>query len=196
MTESTSRAPSEQQLQEFERTALPYLPDVRHYALRLTGDRVDADDLVQTTFLKALRGWHTFRADSNCRKWLFAICRNQFLGDRQHATDTLSLDQPELDAVHAAKFSTNLVDTRGDQWLLSPDLGPAIDQAIAALPEGYRMAVMLVDVEGRSYEDAAAQEQIPVGTLRSRLFRGRRLLQERLAVHAADRGFEGVSNTT
>jgi RNA polymerase sigma-70 factor, ECF subfamily len=173
----------------FEDATLPYLPDVRRYALRLTGDPADADDLVQATYLNALRGWHTFRTGSDARKWLFAICRNYFLRQRQRARDTVSLDSPELDAVQAAKLSKTVVDRVGSQWMTSPDLGPAIDRAIADLPEHYRMAVMLVDVEGWSYEDAAKEEAIPIGTLRSRLFRGRRILQERLLEHARDRGF-------
>jgi len=181
--------PSQAETPDFERVTLPYLPDVRRYALRLTGDPADADDLVQATYLNALRGWHTFRPGSDARKWLFAICRNYFLRQRQRTRDTVSLGAPELDAVEAARLSKAVVDRVGDQWMDSPDLGPAIDRAIAALPEHYRMAVMLVDVEGWNYEDAAREESIPIGTLRSRLFRGRRLLQERLLAHARDRGF-------
>ena len=177
------------ELATFERVTLPFLPDVRRYALRLTGDPADADDLVQLTFLNALRGWHTFRTGSDARKWLFAICRNAFLRGRERERETVSLDTPELDAVAAAKLSKRVVDAVGDRWLDSPDLGPALDRAIAELPEHYRMAVMLVDVEGWSYEDAAREESIPIGTLRSRLFRGRRILQDKLLAHARDRGF-------
>lgn len=182
MTEPTDTA-------DFERVTLPFLPDVRRYALRLSGNASDADDLVQATYLNALRGWHTFRPGSDGRKWLFAICRNYFLRQRQRTRETVSLDPPELDSLEATRLSKYTVDAIGHQWMESPDLGPAIDRAIAALPEHYRMAVMLVDVEGWSYEDAAREESIPIGTLRSRLFRGRRILQEQLVAHARDRKF-------
>jgi len=178
------RSPTE----DFEAETLPWLPDVRRYALRLTGDPADADDLVQTTFLNALRGWHTFRPGSDVRRWLFAICRNAFLRSRSRQARTVATAESDLDALAAARA---VFGDQGDGALAALDridLPEAIDAAIAKLPEVYRLAVLMVDVDGLSYEEAAVEAEVPIGTVRSRLYRGRRLLQEDLLRQAEDLG--------
>jgi len=178
------RSPTE----DFEAETLPWLPDVRRYALRLTGDPADADDLVQTTFLNALRGWHTFRPGSDVRRWLFAICRNAFLRSRSRQARSVATEESDLDALAAARA---VFGDQGDGALAALDridLPEAIDAAIAKLPEAYRLAVLMVDVDGLSYEEAAGEAGIPIGTVRSRLYRGRRLLQEDLLRQAEDLG--------
>jgi RNA polymerase sigma-70 factor (ECF subfamily) len=174
----------------FEAEVLPWLSAVRQYALRLTGNAPDADDLVQLTFLNAWRGWHTFRPGSDPRRWLFAIARNAYLRGRQREQKVTAVEDPELETLAAA------VAVKGEQGdmalrtLEHLDLPEAITQAMATLNPLYREAVLLVDVEGRDYEDAAAEAGVPVGTIRSRLYRGRRLLQEQLLDHARDLGFQ------
>jgi RNA polymerase sigma-70 factor, ECF subfamily len=175
----------------FERDVLALLPDVARFARSLARDAADADDLTQETILQAYRGYHTFRAGSDVRRWLFTICRNAFLrGRRRDArlVETERGDEAELES-YAAAFGHALAERRGEAQLLDRiDVGPAIRRAMDALPPAFRVAVALVDVEGLSYEEVAAVEGVPIGTVRSRLFRVRRLLQERLLEHARDAG--------
>jgi len=175
----------------FERDVLALLPDVARFARSLARDPADADDLAQETILQAYRGHHTFRPGSDVRRWLFTICRNAFLrGRRRDArlVETEHGDEAELEA-YAAAFGHALAERRGETRLLDRiELGPAIGAAMDALPPAFRVAVALVDVEGLSYEEAAVVEGVPIGTVRSRLFRARRLLQERLLEHARDAG--------
>jgi len=172
----------------FEALTLPWLADVRRYAFRLTGDPADADDLVQVTYLNALTGWHTFRPGSDVRKWLFAICRNAFLRDRSRQARIIAAEPTELDALEAARAVSGDRSQRALAALDRVDLAEAIDAAVAKLPEVYRLAVMMVDVDGMSYEEAATEIGTPVGTVRSRLYRGRRILQEQLLQQAEDLG--------
>jgi RNA polymerase sigma-70 factor (ECF subfamily) len=172
----------------FEALTLEWLPHVRRYAVRLTGDPSDADDLVQTTYLNALAGWHTFRPGSDVRRWLFAICRNAFLRGRKRTDRIVPTEDASLEALAAARAVSGHEGRATLQALERLDLPEAIDAAIAGLPERYRLAVMMVDVEGMTYEDAARDAGVPIGTVRSRLYRGRRLLQEKLLKQAEDLG--------
>jgi RNA polymerase sigma-70 factor (ECF subfamily) len=177
----------------FERDVLACLPDVARFARSLARDPADADDLVQETFLRAYRAYHTFRPGADARRWLFAICRNVFLRQRERAARFVEADgDPELDALAAAVDHASAVrDSHGDaldRLLDRLDVGPAIERAIEELAAPFRLVVVLVDVEGQSYEEAAAVAGVPVGTVRSRLFRARRLLQARLLAHARDAG--------
>ena len=178
----------------FERLTLPFLGDVARFARSLTRDPTRADDLVQETYLQALRGWHTFNADADPRRWLFTVCRHTFLRtERREARYTEAPDDdPELESLatavaHAAAERSGAADA-----VERLDLGPAIAEALAALPPHYRVAVVLVDVEGQAYDEAAEVLGLAVGTVRSRLFRGRRLLQDLLYAHAQDAGFRGA----
>lgn len=175
----------------FERDVLALLPDVARFARSLTRDAADADDLAQETILQAYRGYHTFRPGTDVRRWLFTICRNAFLRARRRdgrLVETAHGEDAELEALAAARGHA-MAERRGETALLDRiDVGPAIRAAMDALPPAFRVAVALVDVEGLSYEEAAVVEGVPIGTVRSRLFRARRLLQERLLEHARDAG--------
>jgi RNA polymerase sigma-70 factor (ECF subfamily) len=175
---------------EFERLAMPCLGDIARFARSLTRDAVRADDLVQETYLQALRGWHTFRPDADIKRWLLAVCHHAFVRGVQREARYVEApeDDPELESLATARAHSVAHATIGaiiDQM----DLGPAIDRAMDTLPEHFRGAVVLVDVEGQSYEDAAAILGVAIGTVRSRLFRGRRLLQDLLFEYARDAGF-------
>lgn len=172
----------------FERDALPWLNDVHRFALSMTRDESDADDVVQETYLRAYRSWHTFEPGSDCRRWLFAICRNVFLRTQERARRHVDVEDAELESLAAAALHASIRHGGYDDMWTRLDLGPAIDRAIGALPDVFRTAVTLVDVEGESYDTAAEILGVPVGTVRSRLFRGRRLLQEALIAYARDAG--------
>jgi RNA polymerase sigma-70 factor (ECF subfamily) len=174
----------------FEREALPWLDDVYRFALSMTRNEADADDVVQETYLRAYRSWHTYAEGSDCRKWLFTICRNVFLRSRERERRKVDHggDDAHLETLAAVMMSVSLRQGGHDDLLTQLELGPAIARAIGELPEVFRTAVVLVDVEGMSYEAAASILGVPIGTIRSRLFRGRRLLQEALITYARDAG--------
>lgn len=174
---------------QFAAEALPNLEDVARFAYSLTRDQADADDLVQETFLRAYRAWSSYEPGSDCRRWLFTICRNAFLRSRERERRVVAIDDPELESLAAATIADS-ADRGGYGDLFSSiDLGPAIARALEELPAAFREAVELVDVNDMSYDKAAEILGVPIGTIRSRLFRGRRLLQESLLIHARDAGF-------
>lgn len=175
----------------FERSTMPHLGDVARFARSLTRDSARADDLVQETYLHALRGWHTFRDGADPKRWLFSICHHAFLrGARRDARYVdAPEDDPELESLATAAAHAGALRSGAADALDRMDLAPALDRALATLAPHYRVAVVLVDVEGQSYEEAAASLDVAVGTVRSRLFRGRRLLQELLFDYALDAGF-------
>jgi RNA polymerase sigma-70 factor (ECF subfamily) len=174
--------------ESFARDAIPWMDDVYRFALSLTRDPADAQDIVQETYLRAYRSWHTFDPDSDCRRWLFTICRNAFLRSRQRTRHEVDMSDGDAEALAGAREQRAMMEERTDRILTSADLGPALDQAMATLDEPFRSTVQLVDVEDQSYESAAEILGVPIGTVRSRLFRARRQLQQLLRVHAMDLG--------
>lgn len=172
----------------FQEEALPWLNDVARFAMSLARDPADADDLVQETYLRAYRSWDTFIPGSDCRRWLFTICRNVFLRTREVERRTVALEDPELESLAAARLHAQALASERAERLASVDLWTGIDGALRALPEPFRSAVILVDIHDQSYDDAASILGVPIGTVRSRLFRGRRLLQESLISYARDAG--------
>ena len=180
----------------FEREALPWLDDVYRFARSMTHDEADADDLVQETYLRAYRAWHTFEPGSDCRRWLFTICRNVFLRTREREARQVDTggDDTVLETMAAVREASPFATANADAIFTRLDLVPAIRRAIDALPEVFRTAVVLVDVEGQSYDEAAAVLGVPIGTVRSRLFRGRRILQHSLIDYARDAGIVGSAS--
>ena len=173
----------------FEHEAIPWIDDVYRFALSLTRDESDADDIVQDTFLRAYRSWHTYLPGSDCRRWLFTICRNVFLRSRERTRPTVELDASEVDSLAIDSVHASSVREGIDDAFARLDLAPAIDGALAKVPEPFRSTLIIVDVEDQSYESAAEALGVPIGTVRSRLFRGRRLMQEQLLTYAVDAGF-------
>lgn len=174
---------------QFEDELLAALEAVHRFALSLAHDQVRAEDLVQETYLKALAHRDQFEPGTNCRAWLFTICRNAFLkGETRQARET-PVEDAELEALGAAAVhaSVQAMDPLGDVFERA-ELGAAVQGALEKLPEEYRTVVTLVDIEDQSYATAAEILGVPVGTVRSRLFRGRRLMQQDLLAYAQDAG--------
>jgi RNA polymerase sigma-70 factor (ECF subfamily) len=169
------------------------MADVYRFALSLTRDVSDAEDLVQETYLRAFRAWHTFQPGSDARRWLFTICRNAFLRTRERRRHEVVADDAEAETLAAVQFHANMARDEADRLLARIDLAPAIKQAITELAEPFRSAVLLVDVEDQTYDEAAEILGVPIGTVRSRLFRGRRQLQERLVRYARDAGIRAAT---
>jgi RNA polymerase sigma-70 factor (ECF subfamily) len=179
----------------FRREALPWIDDVYRFALSLARNEADADDIVQETYLRAYRSWHTFQPGTDARKWLFTICRNVFLRMRERERHTVDVEDGDVEALAAVTMQDSTRSIEVDA-LARLDLGPAILQALDRVPEPFRSAVLLVDVEDQSYDTAAEILGVPIGTVRSRLFRGRRLMQEMLSEYARDAGFAGARTPT
>ena len=173
---------------DFEEVALPHLPDVARFALSLTRDESEADDLVQTTFLNAFRSWQTFQPGTHVKRWLFTICRNAFLRSRKKSNRYVFSEEGDVDSMSAVMEHHQMVEEGLGDILDRIDVKPAIDAAVEALPEPHRSILILVDMEELSYQEAAEVLDIPVGTVRSRLFRARRKIQQALIEHARDHG--------
>jgi RNA polymerase sigma-70 factor (ECF subfamily) len=162
----------------FEADALASLDSLYRTALRLTRRPADAEDLVQETYLKAFRSADRFEPGTNLRAWLFTILHNTARNRvRDQARDAVTVDS---EAVERAEISSATPADSPEALLLRDTLAPDLQAAIDALPEAFRQALWLRDVEEFSYAEIAAMLSIPVGTVMSRISRGRRLLFERL----------------
>jgi len=166
----------------FEREAMPHIDAVYRFALSLTRDHVDADDLVQETFLKGLRAFDTFQEGTNCKAWLFRILRNTHINRlRAGAREVGIEDAAELVA------ATTLAGWSERSFYRGPEAAAALaatreqlEAALETLPPDFRAAVVMADVEGLSYKEIAEVMGTPIGTVMSRLYRGRRMMRERL----------------
>jgi RNA polymerase sigma-70 factor (ECF subfamily) len=145
---------------------------------------------VQETFLRAYRHWNTFVPGTDCKAWLSTICRHAFVEQRRRDAKSVAADDQELENLAAVRQHNRAKANDLDGMFSRLDLGPAIARAIAALEPHYRDVVTLVDVDDFSYEEVATALDIPIGTVRSRLYRARRQLQESLIDYAIDAGFK------
>lgn len=182
----------------FRAEALPHLDAVYRYALRLSTGEAEAEDLVQETFLRAYQSWSQYTPTTNCKGWLFTICRNTYLRGRNRAQrrDELltqhSGGDPNARSVERSIHGTAVEwDPEGEFFNSMVDAG--IMEAVDRLPETYRTAVLLRDVEGLGYREAAEVMEVSEGTAKSRVFRGRRLLREDLLDYALEMGYVRLS---
>jgi len=168
--------------------ALVHLDSLYHVALRLTRNRAEAEDVVQEAFLRAFRSFHRFNPGTNCRAWLFTILRNVFLNRvRTQGREVLEAEMGGLD--QAELPSERHVDRNPEEQFLQTVLHGDVDRALTTLPLAFREAVMLVDIEGLTYREVAEVLGCPIGTVMSRLSRGRALLRRALARFAHEHGY-------
>ncbi|MEO8232954.1 MAG: sigma-70 family RNA polymerase sigma factor [Ignavibacteriota bacterium] len=176
--------------QEFERQAVPHMDALYNYAVKMTGDSDDASDLIQETYLKAFRFWEKFEQGTNCKAWLFRIMKNTFINTyRKNAKEPDKVDYEEIE-----NFYENIKPSSTDSAHLEKDiydslLDDELSSAISSLPEDFRTVIILCDIEGYSYDEIADFVDVPVGTVRSRLHRARKMLFTKLHKYASDKGY-------
>lgn len=176
--------------EEFEREAVPHMDSLYNYALKMTGDSDDASDLIQETYLKAFRFWDKFEKGTNCKAWLFRIMKNTYINTYRKQTK----EPDKVDYEDVENFYENIKPSSTDSAHLEKDiydnlLDDELSEAITSLPEDFRTVILLCDIEGYTYDEIADFIDCPVGTVRSRLHRARKMLFTKLQDYAADRGY-------
>lgn len=182
----------------FRDEVMPHLDAVYRFALRLAGEPDGADDLTQETFLRAWRAFEQYEPGSRARSWLFTICRNVFLRQRERSQrhdQIVEKEAPRSESV-VNPLWTETRETDPEGRFFGRLVDDEVLRAIDALPEEYRTAVVLSDLEGLNYQEIGAVLDVPVGTVKSRLFRGRRRLQKVLYDYAVEMGYVAPSETT
>jgi len=178
---------------EFERQALVHTDALFGAAYRLTRNARDAEDLVQDSLLRAYRFWDSFEQDSNCKAWLLRIVTNTFINEYQRkkrSREVLDAASAEQDATDGVLMHADATDRQSpERTLLDRSVSDDVQRALEGLPDDFRAAVVLCDVQGLSYKEIADIMQTPVGTVMSRLFRGRKLLAAALREFAIAEGY-------
>lgn len=170
----------------FEAVALAHMDSLYRYALHMSRNETDAEDLVQDTYLKAYRFFDRFEPGTNCKAWLLTILRNTFI-------NTVRRDKRRRQTVSLSKMEESGMELLADDDPEDEVFGDVLDDDVTAamneLPDEFRTAVLLADMQGLSYKEVADRMDCPLGTVMSRLHRGRRLLRERLGDYVAKYGY-------
>ncbi|MCF8267878.1 MAG: sigma-70 family RNA polymerase sigma factor [Ignavibacteriales bacterium] len=180
----------QQLYKEFEVEAIPHMDAIYNFALKMTGDPDTADDLVQDTYLKAFRFFEKFEKGTNCKAWLFRILKNSFINDyRKNVKEPDKVDYEDVQNFYENIKASDIKGSHVVQDDFSNLLDDEISSALSSLPEDFRTVIILSDIEGFTYEEIADFVDCPVGTVRSRLHRARKMLYSKLYKYAGERGF-------
>jgi len=183
---------------DFEREAIEHLGSLLAVGTRMTRNPAEAEDLVQDTLVKAMRARNQFEPGTNMRAWLLRILTNTFINRyRRGGLEKAVLEGPDADPLADGWVSSSTMEAMRDpeSQALRPVLEQEIKKAIDELPEEFRLAVVLADIEELSYREIADIMGCPIGTVMSRLHRGRRMLKSRLYEHALEMGIIGPEST-
>jgi RNA polymerase sigma-70 factor (ECF subfamily) len=177
---------------EFEQEAIPHMDILYNYALRMTGNVDNAHDLLQETFLKAYRFWDKYEKGTNVRAWLFRIMKNTYINlYRKAVKEPDTVDYNDIQNFYNIIRENSADGNDLQEKLFGHLLDDDVTKALESLPEEFRTVVILCDIEGLTYEEIAEFVECPVGTVRSRLHRGRKLLYAKLYEYAKKKGFLG-----
>ncbi|MCX8056436.1 MAG: sigma-70 family RNA polymerase sigma factor [Ignavibacteria bacterium] len=189
-TDRITRPPIENLDEEFRKEALPHMDALYNFALQLTQDSDDAADLLQETYIKAYRFWDKFEKGTNCKAWLFRIMKNSFINFyRKNTKSPEKLDYDEIEEIYETIKSNEQNPHNLDREIYDNVFDDEVMQAINSLPEEFKTVLLMCDVEGMSYEEIADFMDIPIGTVRSRIHRARKLLAVKLYDYAKSRGY-------
>jgi RNA polymerase sigma-70 factor, ECF subfamily len=174
----------------FKKEAMPHADFLYNFALRMTSNGDDAKDLVQETFLKAFRFWESYEQGTNIRAWLFRILKNAYINRyRKEKNEPETVEYDDIENFYNTIRENSSANSDLQEAIFNNLMEDDVAHAIAALPEDFRTVVILADIEELSYEEIAAFVDCPIGTIRSRLHRGRKLLQVQLLEFARRRGY-------
>jgi RNA polymerase sigma-70 factor, ECF subfamily len=179
---------------DFERDAMKYAPQLYSAALRMTRNPADAEDVVQETFLKAYRAYGTFEAGTNLKAWLYRILTNTYINryrKQQRRPSEVELGELQDIYLYRRLGETSGASVSAEEEVLDRFVDTDIKESLESLPDHFRLPVILADVDGFSYKEIASIMDIPIGTVMSRLHRGRKALQQKLWRLAEDRGLAG-----
>jgi RNA polymerase sigma-70 factor (ECF subfamily) len=179
--------------EKFTADAMQYAPQLFSTALRMTRNRSDAEDLVQETYIKGWRSFHTFQEGTNMRAWLFRIMTNTYINkynaQKRKGTEVELDDVEELFLYkRLGSIDQSQLSSSAEDQMLELFTDVEVKSALEELPEDFRIPVLLSDVDGFSYKEIAEMLEIPIGTVMSRLHRGRKAMQKMLYEYARDRG--------
>ncbi|HMS35405.1 MAG TPA: sigma-70 family RNA polymerase sigma factor [Ignavibacteria bacterium] len=184
-----------QRKKDFDAEAMPHMNLLHNYAYKITGNQLDADDLLQETFLRAFRFFDKFEKGTNCKAWLFRIMKNLFINKyRKNQKEPGKVDYGEIENFFDNIRSEKLDSTDLQEKVFSNLLDDDMTNALNSLQDDFKTVVILCDLEGLSYEEIADFVQCPIGTVRSRLHRGRKMLQQKLYDYAKQRGYDVENN--
>jgi len=179
------------QKEEFEREAMPHMNLLHNYAYKMTGNELDADDLVQDTYLRAYRFFHKFEKGTNCKAWLFRIMKNLFINNyRKNQKQPNKVDYDEIENFFETIKSDKLDSNDLQEKVFANLLDDELTEALNSMQDDFKTVVILCDIEGLSYEEIADFVKCPIGTVRSRLHRGRKMLQQKLLSYAKTKGYD------
>mgnify|MGYP005839418243 CR=1 FL=1 len=184
-----------QKYKEFEEEALPHLDALYSFGLKMTGDSDQADDLVQETFLRAFRFWDKFEKGTNSKSWLFSIMKNTFINEyRKTSRQPSKVDYDDIQNFYENIKADEVKTQHSQDDAFSSLLDDEVSDAITKLPEDFRTVIILSDIEGFSYEEIADFVDSPVGTVRSRLHRARKMLYATLHEYGKSKGYTKGKN--
>jgi RNA polymerase sigma-70 factor (ECF subfamily) len=175
---------------DFEKEMLPHFKLLLNYAMKMTGNSDDAKDLVQETYLKAFRFFNSYEKGTNSKAWLFRIMKNSFINNyRKIANEPQKVVYEEIENFLDLIKDDRVESTNLERIVFDNKLGDEVSEALNSLPKEFRDVIILCDMEGWTYEEIAKYMKCPVGTVRSRIHRGRKMLEKELKSYAEDYGY-------